>query len=174
MKKIILAAIICIVVIAGCKKDNTQLISFELAQQAGWTTESFKTNYTIQFPAGYTGQMIGFEGNTFHKAKTGDTTLFWYVYSNDLYCSDFRDTLADPETVSITVSIYPGSVPTLLSHRVALTRNNDLVGIFYYNDGNVSLGRLFWKDNGVFKEAMDVRFRPDQLSETIDIMRTIQ
>jgi hypothetical protein len=49
-----------------------------------------------------------------------------------------------------------------------------LQGVFYYNNMDISFGRLFWKDGGHFKEAMDARFRIANLGETIDIIRSIK
>src|ERR1700754_4497040 len=99
MKRILLAAMIGSVLIS-CTKENDQkpaaLQSYEVMQNPAWTAESFKRNYTIQFPSGYTGKMQGFEGNTFHKKDAPGTTQIGYFYSNGLYCADFRDTLTNP------------------------------------------------------------------------------
>jgi hypothetical protein len=41
---------------------NNEITCIESVQNDNWETESFKTNYSIQFPSNYIGQgMIGFD-----------------------------------------------------------------------------------------------------------------
>jgi hypothetical protein len=176
MKRIFLAAIIGSVLISCEKNDHKPLApqSYEVMQHPVWTAEDFKSQYTIQFPSGYTGKMQGFEGNTFHKKDAAGTTQIGYFYSNNTYCSDFRDILTDPIQPSILSIFVYNQVPVLLSHRVEFTSNNQLTGVLYHDNGALLKGILFWKDDGIFKEAATVQSTTQNLPEVINILRTIR
>jgi len=176
MKRLLLAAIFGSV-LTSCEKNDERPAapqSYEVMQNPAWTAESFKSNYTIQFPAGYTGKMQGFEGNTFHKKDAGGTTQIGYFYSNGVYCADFRDTLTNPLQAAILSILVYNQSPVLLSHRVEFTSNNQLTGVLYHDNAASLKGVLFWKDEGYFKEAATVESTMQNLPEVINIFKTIK
>ncbi|MEI9943404.1 MAG: hypothetical protein WDN26_04220 [Chitinophagaceae bacterium] len=65
-------------------------------------------------------------------------------------------------------------MPVNLGKRIEFTDNGETIGIFYHNEADVSFGRLFWKDNSFFKEALDVRYKKQDQQEIIDIIKTIK
>ena len=172
MKQFIIPALFCLI-LAGCSKGDVGRITvYELEQNPGWSSESFKANYTIQFPSGFTGSMGGFEGNIFDKFNTTNSTRLWYFYSNSLFCSDFRDTLMNINQPFIQV-MFNGQVLTL-SDRIEFTSNHELTGIFYHTNAQQINGRLFWKDDGVFKEAADANYPVGDEQQMIRILRSIR
>ncbi|MEO8403042.1 MAG: hypothetical protein ABI480_00550 [Chitinophagaceae bacterium] len=172
MKQFILPALFCLMIASCSKGDVGRITVYELEQNPGWSTESFKTNYTIQFPSGFTGSMTGFEGNVFDKANADLSTHLWYGYSNSLICFDFRDTLPNINQPFIQV-MFNGQVLTL-SDRIEFTSNHELIGIFYHTDAQQINGRLFWKDDGVFKEAADANYLVGDEQQMIRILRSVQ
>jgi hypothetical protein len=174
MKQLLLALLVMLV-FSHCQKNDTHnRTTIEVSQNPQWTTEPFKTNYTIQFPAGFSGGINGFEGNIFNKKNIADSVAIQYFYSNSLHCFDFRDTLTNLLRPSVQSS-FAGTQSIELDQRVEFTSNNSRIGIFYHNSGTpLSYGKLFWKDEGVFKESADVEFRPLRLSLLLDILGTIK
>lgn len=180
MKRLILYVITGIVFIS-CEKgkeENTgnKVSRYETGPNPAWAIEQFKKYYNIQFPQGYTGAMATFEGNTFDKRHIPDSSFFWYFYSNGgTYFNDFRDTLINTNLSQILVQFTSGSTPNpiWLTERIEFTRNGELAGIFYHDMGSFLHGRLFWKDNGFFKQALEVMCRSRNLPQAIEIIRTI-
>lgn len=165
--------------LAACskKKEAEDVYSVQVKQYDDRAAEAFKVNYTIQFPNGYTGGLIqGFEGNLFDKRVAGDNVRVWYNFCNSLFCPQFGNPLADTTQTSLTVSFYYTTDLTVktLSRRIEFMKNNERVGILYYNAESISFGRLFWKENNIFQEAADVVFRKNELNEVITILRTIK
>jgi hypothetical protein len=177
MKPVTLVALL-VAVFAGCEKKEeekvTQTLSYEVMQHPAWTEESFKTNYTIQFPPVYKGRMTGFEGNVFSKIDTVNKTYIGYCYSNSLYCSDFKDILTNPFQPAILYVFLQNHPPELLGHRVEFTSNGHLTGVLYHNNAASMKGILFWKDEGLFKEAAFVNGLLPGLPEVVSILRTIK
>ncbi|MGB3076711.1 MAG: hypothetical protein WBB36_15385, partial [Chitinophagales bacterium] len=140
--------------------------------QSAWKSEKFKWDYTIQFPRYYDGgYMQGFEGGTFDKLRDDTRTHFFYSYTNGLQYFDFGDTLVDETIDSISV----GDMLTILPFRLDFTQNGQTVGILFYNDvWSVSSGILYWKDDGVFKNALRVSYANDRKDEMLTILKTIQ
>jgi hypothetical protein len=176
MKRLILAAIIGSVLISCEKKDERPAVpeSYETMQHPVWTAEAFKNKYTIQFPAGYKGAMVGFEGNILNKVNPTHSTSIGYNYCNNLHCSDFRDTLLNPALPSIIAILGYGQTPVLLAHKVEFTKANGLTGVLYHNNEATLRGVLFWKDEGYFKEAATVICLSQDLPEVITVLRTIK
>ena len=156
----------------SCSK-NSEDTEYEIGQNPFWQKEQFKRDYTIQFPATYTGGLIvGFEGNIFNKVNATDSIKFWYSYGNGLYFYDFKDTLFNTDQSSITAVFNGNSV--VLSKRIKFTQNGQLIGLLYLNSDAQSYARIFWKDNGYFKESADIKFKQQHLMEVIEVVRTIQ
>lgn len=176
MKRLILAAISGLI-LSSCQKKQEKITtpqSFEVMEHSSWPAEAFKHNYTIQFPPGYKGSMVGFEGNILNKVNATHTTSVGYAYCNGLYCSDFRDTLFTPSFTSILTIPGYNQTPVLLSSKIEFTKNNQLIGVLYHNNDATTMGVLFWKDDNFFKEAASILCVNQDLPEVIDILRTIK
>ena len=79
------------VLFGSCRKLVSDNCIF-LKQTEGWQTENFKSKYTIQFPADYTGTgMIGFEGNIFYKKKDAIKNQRRYRRKSDSDGSIFKN-----------------------------------------------------------------------------------
>lgn len=162
-----------LLLLSSCKKDQVIITdSNELQQQPAWKTEKFKADYTMQFPGYYDGgYMQGFEGGTFDKIRDDTRVHFTYSYSNGLQYFDFGDTLADKNTDSIAV----GDLLLILPYRISLTENGDTAGILFYNDvWSVSTAVLYWKDGGVYKNALRIGYANDMKEEMLTILKTIR
>jgi len=167
----------CMLLLAACHKgggDPEIKDAYELKQNPAWETENFKNNYTIQFPPGYTGNgMIGFEGNIFDKRNEEKAIYFSYGFCSPTFCYDFGDTLKNTAQETFT-GIFYGIDTLLLTQRINFTLSRTLTGIFYHSDDTVSYGKLFWKDGGVIKEALDVNYRKEYLQQVTEIIGSIR
>jgi len=146
----------------------------------GWMTISFKTNYTIQVPSGFKGLgMAGFEGNTFSKFSNDTTIILEYGYCNELFCNDFGDTLQATIPLSIKVKDNSNNLITL-DKMQRFCQNGETIGILYYtinsNSGSKLYwnSRLYWVDNGIFKQAMQVKFPASEIDTVTEIIGTIE
>lgn len=169
----LLLAIALLPLFFSCKKEEALISdSTELQQQADWETETFKSNYTIQFPGYYAGgYMQGFEGPSFKKTRDDARTNFTYEFTNGLHYFDFGDTLADESIDSISV----GDLLTILPNRLDFTQDGETAGILFYNEvWSISTGVLYWKDEGIFKNALAISYANDMKEEVITILKTIQ
>jgi hypothetical protein len=178
-----------IVLLVGCHKQLKQLPNqpascIQVAQNASWTTEAFKNNganvnpplYSIQFPSGYMGYGFtwGFEGMTFDKIRNDNTVRFSSFYPTGLLMLMWGKNLPTPEPDFITInSALSSGQNVFLNKKIKFCEtNNSEIGIYYYND-SYAYGRLFWKDNGTFKEALDVVYNFPRQQEVLDIIKTI-
>ncbi len=162
-----------LLLLSSCKKDIVIISdSNELQQQPAWKSEKLKADYSIQFPDYYDGGYVqGFEGGTFDKLRDDTRLHCTYSYSNGLQYFDFGDTLVDESIDSISV----GDLLLVLPYRISLTENGDTVGILFYNDvWSVSTGVLYWKDAGVFKNALRISYANDLKEEMLTILKTIR
>ena len=174
MKKLLLIFTI-VILLFSCKKDNAILPdSTELQQQEGWSTEPFKSEYTIQFPDYYTGGYIqGFEGGSFSKVRDNSAVSMSYGFSDGLQMYDFGDTLTDESATSIDVP--QGDILMFLNQRTDFTYHGSVEGILFHNDAqNIRRGELYWKDNGLFRDALTIYYDADLEGEVICILKTIQ
>ena len=48
------------------------------------------------------------------------------------------------------------------------------MGIFYFSKIDLASGRLYWKDNGVYKQALEVQFDLAELDTINQIIETIK
>jgi hypothetical protein len=178
----IFTILIIIILISNCKKDNSienaecnNMITIE-----SWTTISFKTNYTIQVPSGFKGLgMAGFEGNTFFKFSNDTTIILEYGYCNDLFCNDFGDTLQT--TIPLSIKVKDNSNNLITLDRIQrFCQNAETVGVLYYSHDSISNSklyrnsRLYLKENGVFKQAMQIKFPAAGLETVNEIIETIK
>jgi len=168
--------------ITNCKKEeNIEHASCNnLTTENSWSIINFKTDYSIQVPDGFKGPgMVGFEGNNFFKYSSDTSIIFEYGYCNGLFCFDFGDTLKSPIPNSIKVKDNAGNLITL-NNIQKFCLNSETVGVLYYLDDLVSdnplywNSRLYWKDNGQFKQAMQIRFQSSGLKTVNEIIQTIK
>lgn len=184
----------------GCQKtrqsqDETPCIT--VAQNLSWQTVSFKSyhqvtptrlaDYTIQFPAGYTGygMSLTIEGFVFYKRNADTSVYFQYAYSptGGYYVPFGTSTIQVPEPDTMTIATNAW-ITVLLDKKQTFCDSSRQQGILYYTNSYYnpldvynpkSYGRLFWRDSaGVLRQAMDVNFRTYQQPEVFDIIRTIK
>jgi hypothetical protein len=177
MKKLILFSVIfCL--LFSCKKSpekNDTPGCYTLTQIDGWPKINFKSNYTIQVPDGFDGLgMAGFEGNTFAKHSSDNKINLTYAYcDNGLFCFDFGDTLSHPAPGNIQILNNLGSSVTTNKIKY-FCQNSDTVGLLYYIGNYDANGRLYWKDNNIFKAALDVDFLLTEMVTVDKIIGTIK
>lgn len=174
--KLAILAVLCVFLLAACQKGKSGhdiANAYELKQNPAWETEKFKNNYTIQFPSGFTGGINGFEGNIFDKRNTNDSIYFSYSFCSPIFCYDFGDTLENAAQTTIQGIFNFGKDTIQLSQRINFTKNNQIIGICFYDKKPVSHGKLFWKDEGVYKEALNVRYKKEYQQIVIEIIGTI-
>lgn len=194
MKNIFLLTICCTFLLLSCKKESRPVSQrYSLAQNSVWTTEDFKTHYTIQFPIGFDGGIIEVpsSGNIF--CKHSDTDSLYYEFPTDIFgFSDFEysaDIIEDTTIVNMRNAILRYSMPYsgyvvdsfYLNTRIDFINADSLVGMFFYTDYNPkSAGILYWKDKNeydtkaVFKKALFAYYKKENLPTLIEIMRTIK
>ncbi len=181
MKKIIILLVITAFSV-GCKKDNVieNTACNNMTTIDNWLTISFKTNYTIQVPSGFKGLgMNGFEGNTFSKFSNDTTIILEYGYSNGLFCFDFGDTLQT--TIPLSIKVKDNSNNLIALDKIQrFCQNAETIGVLYYSNDSISNrklywnSRLYWKDNGLFKQAMQIKFSASGLETVNEIIETIK
>lgn len=175
--KSIIVIIVVSVLVSGCKKESDALSTpcNELAVHAGWKTITFKSDYYIQVPDGYTGWgMAGLEGNTFWKCNSDSSVILSYDYCDSLHCNDFGGDLSQSDAANVILAVGNSSV--IFDRKVSFCNNQDEVGLFYYKSGllNDIPGRLFWRDSTIYREALTVTFDQIKKDEVISILKTIQ
>ena len=103
-----------------------------------------------------------------------------YGYCGPLFCNSFGDTLADSNATTITIlsyfllSVTDQNPQRTLHQRLFLMQGEEQAAIFFYDRQPVSYGRLYWKEEGLYREALDVRFTPARQEEVFSILATIQ
>ena len=171
MKKLILITSI-ITCLLACEKNSDT--GYNLTSIDGWPSVNFKTNYIIQMPDGFAGiGMAGFEGNTFFKNSSDNKINLSYAYCNDLFCNDFGDPLGNSVPNSVQVKNNSG-VSITLNKREYFYQNSEVAGILYYSDNEISRGRLFWKDSGTLKAALEIDFNLSEIDTVNKIIGTIK
>lgn len=177
MKKSLIFSLI-ILLLVSCKNndedENENVDCHNLTTIADWTKVNFKTNYTIQVPTGYVGGgMQGFEGNTFSKSSTDNKIQLNSGYCNSLFCFDFGDTLRNPIPQSIQVTNNSSDLVTL-NKIETFCQNSEVIGYLFYSNNDISRGRLYWKDENAFKEALEIDFYLSELETVKNIIETIK
>jgi hypothetical protein len=160
----------------SCEKDDDLNVGkYELSTVPSWITIDFKSEYTIQVPDGYEGiGMAGFEGNTFTKYSSDRSVFLTYGFCNSLFCYDFGDTLHKPLPLPLVIKDKQEDESIVLSKISKFYEGSILMGIFYYSNETLSEGRLYWKDNEQFKQALKVNFNQTNLDTVINIISTIK
>lgn len=159
----------------SCRKEDPPEICKQLEQTDAFFTEDFKADYTIQFPVNYVGAgMVSTQqGNTFEKTNSGGEVSFSYAFCLENPCNDFGYTLDDFSQQQHTY-IDTLAKEVVLDQRINLCKENELYGIFYYQDKEEAVSRLFWLQDGRFKAALDIEFTVVFLEEVVSILQTIK
>jgi hypothetical protein len=159
--------------IASCQKE--ELIQCIVSEKHSlWKSEAFKEDYKIQFPDNYVGWgMVGFEGNFFSKMRADSAVSMNYSFCGPLFCNDFGATLEDPFPESIIVVDGNQDPLVLAIQQEFCSELNETISIFYFNEKDISLGKLYMKHDNAFREALTVYFEKNKLSEVKEIIKTI-
>ncbi len=165
MKKL-LQLLCSFIILVSCSKEPSTII---------WKTINFKTHYTIQVPDGFEGLgMTGFEGNIFEKYSTDNKIILSYDYPNGgTFFYDFGDTLPNPHPNYIMIKDYSNNLVTL-NHIEMFNHNLDTIGILYYSKDSICNGRLYWRDNGYVKQALDLKFILSEFNVVEQIINSIK
>ena len=175
MKKVIVLAL-AVILTQTCNKDNSDknVRSISLQSVPSWTTIDFKSDYTIQVPPDFEGQgMVGFEGNTFGMHSSDSLIILEYIYCTGLFCYDFGDSLQSPAPGSLSVKDRSGNI-LVLDKVDNFVQDSETKGILYYSGDNATNGRLYWKNNGVFQQALQITFHASELSTVEKIIGSIK
>ena len=172
-----MAFFLFILCLTSCKKDDKKdnTICNNLTTFPGWTTIDFKTNYTIQVPEGFEGVgMTGFEGYSFFKNSKDNKISLSYFYCGSLSCMDFGDALPDSIPKSIQIMSDFDMLFTL-NKTECFCQNSATIGILYYsNNSDITKGRLYWKDNGTLKQALELQFYLSEIETVKEIIESIK
>ena len=165
-------------IVCSCN-NNDEKIEMDCAgnkQMDNWITESFKSNYSIQFPSNYIGHgMIGFEGYTFSKIRSDSLVDFRYFYcSSGFYCEDFGDSLSDPLPSSIFAYNWNYNEEVELTKQVLFCENEDVTALLYYNIEEMAVGKLYMNIDGFYWEAVSVFYDINAYQEVKNILKTIK
>lgn len=166
--------LLLVLLFVSCKRDvpdnndNCMLIS----QNTDWATIEFRTNYTIQFPNTYSvTKQQGYEGLVYDVIRDDNSVRFNYIYCNSIECYGF-DGL--PGSLPDYINYGSSGSSIKLDQKVTFCNGNVLIGVLYYSDDNDSHARLYWKDNGAYKQALEVSYKRSRHQEVIDIVKTIK
>jgi len=174
---ILLSLAFPLAIMTSCDKEEeiTQFDCIEISQNPNWTTEDFKTNYTIQFPDSYQGYgMVGFEGKIFFKNRTDDKVELTYYYCpSGLFCNPFGDTLAVvPVPNSITTRGKDGN-DIILNSKQEFCLNGSIIGILYYNTEMNSTAKYYMKQGDDYLEGLIIYFTDTEYQEVENIIKSI-
>lgn len=178
MNKVILCLSSILILIASCKKDDSiKPNTIEISPHPTWTSEKLKSGYNsseyvIQFPANYedTGLFV-FEGPTFSKNREDDKVLFYYSFCGPLYCTLYGDTLAEQRFE--TISLKFNNEEITLGTQTTFSLNDEIVGIFYFNEEDEAIGKYYMKIGDKFLAAFFVEFDYTEYNEVENIIKTI-
>lgn len=170
-----------VLLIVSCKKsggDKDPAYNIDdancivLSQNPNWDTTSFKTRYTIQFPNNYTVTKKQVPSGTDYSVQRNDKSVhFNYMYCGSLDCYNSERL---PASFPDYVDYSAWGIEKILDQKATFCDGNLLTGVLYYNKGSECFGRLFWKEDGKYKEALLVYFNHSQYQEVLDIIKTIK
>jgi hypothetical protein len=175
MKKISILFVIIFLFIS-CRKNYEEISNtpLNLITIPGWPIIDFKIDYTIQVPTGFVGAGLeGFEGKSFTKSSADNTIQLNGGYSNSLSILDFGDTLPNPVPASIQVVNNSAQLITL-DHIENFYQDSQTIGVLFYSNAGISRGRLYWKDDNVFKQALEIDFNLSELNTLNKIIQSIK
>lgn len=175
MKRIIFSLLLLITILSSCDKDEVAGKSncIEISANEDWTTENFKTNFTIQFPKNYEGTgMVGFEGNMFNKKRIDDKVELTYAYCGPTYCTDFGDTLNLPIPNTLMTKDKENNDVNLDSKK-EFCLNDHIKGVLYYNTDVNSTAKYFIEQDSEYLEGLTVYFENTEFQEVESIIKTI-
>jgi hypothetical protein len=159
--------------IFSCKREVDKKDCVTLSQNPDWTTSDFKSNYTIQLPANYTGNgRVRFEGFIYDKKRDDNSIIFSYSYCFAVFCADFGESLSEPFPGSINITANNSTIT--LDQKTTFCSDNVQAAVLYYNNDNDSHARLYWKENGVYKQALEISYNHARHQEVLDIIKTIK
>jgi len=167
--------LILLSLISACSDadDEWQNECIEIAQNPNWSTENFKTDFTIQFPDNYEGNgMVGFEGNTFSKTKEDKKIEFEYFFCTGTFCYDFGSALEEPIPSSI-LSERKNRNKITLDFRKEFCSDGNIIGYFYFNEAESATGKYYIKRDSVFLEGLSIYFDNTEIQEVESIIKTI-
>lgn len=175
MKRFLCSLVLLLILLVSCEKDRVeQKLCIPLFQDAVWEKEKFHDETMIQFPPDFIGGRIDFEGPSFMKYRLSSETIFHYDFCGGLTCDDYGKRLDNIDTTFIKVLPFNFSLDT-----IALTKRlefcDDLVtwGIYFYNDSTYSVGKLYWKTDYGYKDALTITYKQAQQEEVERILATI-
>ena len=172
----ILYILFILLIVCSCNDNDEQIDKncVENKQMDNWITESFKSNYSIQFPSNYEGQgMVGFGGNMFSKIRSDSLVELSYIYCSPLYCEDFGAILFEPIPSSI-FAYNKQNTEVELTEQVLFCQNDDETALFYHNMEDKAVGKLYIKIDGLYLEAISVFYDIDEHQEIENILKTIK
>jgi hypothetical protein len=159
--------------IFSCKREVDKKDCVTLSQNPDWTTSDFKSNYTIQLPDNYFGNgKVGFEGNIYDKTRDDSSINFSYSYCSPLHCADFGENLSEPFPGSINITANNRTIT--LDQKMTFCGDHAQAAVLYYNNDNDSHARLYWKDNGEYKQALEISYKHSRHQDVLDIIKTIK
>jgi hypothetical protein len=168
--------ILSLLFLVSCKKETTinRVECNSLKTIGDWPVISFKYNYTIQVPDTFEGDgMVGFEGPVFYKNSADNKIKLYYSYCKPLWCDEFGDTL--PNTIPGSIKVMGNfDIPVTLDKTAFFCKDEESMGILYYSINDITKGRLYWKDNGILKQALEVEFKLSELETVKKIIETIK
>jgi hypothetical protein len=164
--------------IASCKKNwvdsNNNVLDDNciiLSQNANWVTTEFRTNYTIQFPNNYSvAKQQGFEGMVYDVKSDDNSVHFHYISCPSMECYGFSGL---PASLPDFITSEDSGNSIKLDRKATFCKGNVLTAVLYFNNASQSNAKLYWLDNGGYKQALEVSYDQSRLREVIDIIRTI-
>lgn len=145
----------------------------EMESHAEWEVERFKDGYDIQFPGSYEGGLTpDFWGNSLVKTRNDGKIAFSYSFCDQFFCCDFGD---EEEVIFANSLSYLNefAVWIKLDERKEFQRNGEPLGVLFHNTADKATGKYFMNQNGVYREALTIRFEIETYQEVEDILKTI-
>jgi len=173
MNKFLTPWVLLFFLLCSCEKDRVeQNFCIPLFQDTVWTSEQFHGETMIQFPPDFIGGRTIFEGPTFFKYRLSPGTIFESTYCGALLCSDYGEHLNNLDTTFV-IAFSSLIDSTILRKRNELCDGLVTMGIYFYNDSTINVGKLYWKTDDGFREAVTALYGPAQKDEVEQILATI-
>lgn len=153
--------------------DCTNCISMDM--NADYHTEPFKNGYTIQFPAGYTGDGLQTSPKVSFFKTNSSGIEFEYDYTSSAYPDDyFGQKLRNP--IPERLESHSNLLTENLAFKKELCIGNQIEAVLYYNplSNTYSYGRLFLKHKDWYYAGLNMSFTTTSFDEVIDVLKTIR